>query len=47
MFPCSLARITGEVDHPWCLSSYGDLLDVLIYCVTFTLDSPTCLSVSV
>ena len=29
VFPCSLARTTDEVDHPWCLSFHGELLDVL------------------
>ena len=46
-FPSSLARITDEVEHPWFLSSHGESLAVLIYCVTFSFASPTCLSVSV
>ena len=48
VFLCSLlARITDEIEHPCCLSSHGEFLIVLIYCVIFTLASQTCLSVSV
>ena len=47
LFPCSLARITDEEENPWCISSHGEFLGILIYCITFTLTSPTCLSVSV
>ena len=46
VLPCSLAWITDEVDHQWCLSSRDELLGVLSYCVTFMLASPTYLSVS-
>ena len=28
VFPCSLARTTYELEHPWYLSSHGDLLCV-------------------
>ena len=26
VFPCYLARTKNEVEHPWCLSSYGESL---------------------
>ena len=29
VFPCSLAKTTDEIDHPWCISSPGDFLGVL------------------
>ena len=28
LFPCSLKRAKYEVEHPWCLSSHGELLGV-------------------
>ena len=47
VFPCSLVKIIDDVEHPWCLSSHGKFLGVLIYCVNFTLALPTCISASV
>ena len=41
------SEITDEVDPPWCLYPQGEFLGILIYCVAFTLASPTCLSVSI
>ena len=29
LFPRSSVRTTDEVDHPWCISSHGELLGVL------------------
>ena len=29
VFPCSIARTTDEVEHPWCLSSHGEFLGIL------------------
>ena len=29
LFPCSLSRTAYEVDHPWSLSSHGELLGIL------------------
>ena len=29
VFPCSIERTKDEVDHPWSLSSHGDLLVLL------------------
>ena len=44
VFPCSFAKTKDEIEHPWVISSHGELLEVLssnFYILCSTLCSPS------